>query len=191
MCQQNRTRRPYPQHIPWPCTDVSASQRSRTLRRQTGSLRRWGCPSLRRPAGSGSSGSDSACWSSSWQNADVSPCGAPGRRRWREGETEEPRVKTEEGGGAKMTYGGKTAGWDCGEKIMECAVWEDLKIGRIFHLLLNMNFILRWILRLKNLCHKMSSPKLVTFEFFNPELNFWSLPQKYPLFFLHGQITGE
>lgn len=79
MYQQNQT---HPRHIPWPCTGVVAFQRSKTWRRQTDSPRRWGCLALRTPAGSGSSGSDSACWSSSLQNADVSPGGAPGRRPW-------------------------------------------------------------------------------------------------------------
>lgn len=84
LCSQRRIRRPHLPRIPWPCKGASVFQRSRTWRPQTGSLRRWGCPSPQTPAGSGSSGSDFACWSSSWQSVDASLCGAPGRRPWEE-----------------------------------------------------------------------------------------------------------
>lgn len=87
----------HPRHIPWPCTGVSEFQRSRTWRPRMGSLQKWGCPSRQTPAGSGSSGSDSACWSSSWQNADVSLCDAPGRQPWGEYETIKQQTKQTSG----------------------------------------------------------------------------------------------
>lgn len=74
--------RSYPPRTPSPCRGVSWSQKSRTWRRQTGSRRTWGCLAPRRPVGSGSSGSGSACWSSSWRNAAGSPCDAPETRRY-------------------------------------------------------------------------------------------------------------
>ena len=76
--------RSYPPRTPSPCRGASWSQKSRTWRRQTGSRRTWGCLAPRRPVGSGSSGSGSACWSSSWRNAAESPCDAPETRRYTE-----------------------------------------------------------------------------------------------------------
>ena len=76
--EENESGCPYPPHTPWPCRGASWSRRSRTWTPRRGSLRRWGCPVPRRPAGSGSLGSGSACWSSSWRSAAVSPYGAPG-----------------------------------------------------------------------------------------------------------------
>lgn len=96
-----RIGRPHLPRIPWPCRGASASQRSRTWRPQTGSLRRWGCPSPQTPAGSGSSGSDFACWSSSWRSVDASLCGAPGRRPWEE----QPAIKSADGARKKQGKG--------------------------------------------------------------------------------------
>lgn len=101
LCSQRRIGRPHLPRIPWPCKGASAFQRSRTWRPRTGSLRRWGCPSPRTPAGSGSSGSDFACWSSSWRSVDASLCGAPGRRPWEE----QPAKKSAEGGRKKQEKG--------------------------------------------------------------------------------------
>lgn len=72
---------------PSPCTGAGASRRSSTWIRQTGSRRRSGCPSPRRPAVFDSSASGSACWSSSLQTAawflcvalDKQLCGAKRR----------------------------------------------------------------------------------------------------------------
>lgn len=147
------------------------SQRSRTWRRRTGSLRRWGCLSLRTPAGSGSAGSDSACWSSSWQNADESLCGAPGRRRCREGKTEEWKKK------GHLVLRWSTEG-------------RGLRIEKIFHLLPHMNFIqCVWVdikvdIKTWNPPAQNVNPKLKSF--LNPELNLWSLPQKYPFSYTQG-----
>lgn len=82
---------PHLPRTPWPCTGAGVFRRSRTWRPRRGSRRRWGCPSPRTPAGSGSSGSGFACWSSSWRSVDVSPCGAPGRRPWEE----QPAIKNQ------------------------------------------------------------------------------------------------
>lgn len=84
---------PYPRRTPAPCTSACASQRNKTWKQRRGSPQRWECPSPQRPAGFGSSRSDSACWSSSWQSAAGSPCGAQDTRPWTDSEIDNRQLR--------------------------------------------------------------------------------------------------
>lgn len=77
---------PHLPRTPWPCTDASVSQKSRTLKPQTGFQQRSGCLAPQTPAGSGFWASGSDGLSSSWQNVDGFPCGERGTQRCTKGQ---------------------------------------------------------------------------------------------------------
>lgn len=68
----------HPPHTPWPCRGAVLSQKSKTCWPQKDSLQMSECHAPQTPAGSGSSGSSSAGWSSSWQTSAVSHGALPG-----------------------------------------------------------------------------------------------------------------